>query len=218
MILLLACIPVLSAAGLRMTARRIGRVPGTRFAVLFTVSTTGFSTMALQIGLLFAFQSIYGFVYEMVGLIVAIFMGGLALGTLFSHRYITNKASLRTLSNVQALIALMSVLFAVVLPQSAAVQSQTTVFLLFSTLTLLAGVINGVDFPLAAACYMALRQQPERASGTVYGVELFGACAGAAVVSVIVVPILGIVASFFLAAIANGTAYGVLLISGRSYA
>ncbi len=216
--LLLAGIPVLSAAGLRMTAGRIGREPGTRFAVLFTVFTTGLSTMALQIGLLFAFQSIYGFVYEMVGLIVAIFMGGLALGTLLSHRYVADKASLRTLSHVQALIALVSVLFAIVLPRSAAVPSQTTVFLLFSTLTLLAGVINGVDFPLAAACYMALRRQPERASGTVYGVELLGACVGAAVVSVVVVPVLGIVASCFLAAVANGTAYGVLRISGRSYA
>jgi len=217
-ILPLVCIPLLSVLGLRIAARRSGKRPDTLFAVLITVFTTGLSTMALQVALLFSFQSIYGFVYEMVGLIVAMFMGGLALGTFFTHRYVTNKANLRTLAGVQLLIALVASLIAFVLPGAAAVQSPAIVFLLFSTLTFVAGVINGVDFPLAAACYMALSQRAEKSTGTVYGVELFGACVGAALASAVVTPMLGIIACCLFAGIANGTAFVVLLICRRSYA
>jgi len=217
-VLPLVCLPLLVVLGLRMAAHRIGKKPDTLFAVLFTVFTTGLSTMALQIALLFSFQSIYGFVYEMVGLIVAIFMGGLALGTLFTHRYVTNKANLRTLAGVQLLIALVAGLIAMVLPSAAAVPSPAIVFLLFSALTFVAGVINGVDFPLAAACCMALSRHAEKSAGTVYGIELFGACVGAALASVVIAPMLGIIACCLLAGIANGTAFVVLLISRRSYA
>jgi len=217
-VLPLVCLPLLAVFGLRMTARHFGKKPDTNFAVLCTVFTTGLSTMALQIALLFSFQSIYGFVYEMVGLIVAIFMGGLALGTLITHRYVADKANLRTLAGVQLLIALVAGLVAVVLPRAAAVPSPAFVFLLFSALTFVAGLINGVDFPLAAACCMALNRRAETSAGTVYSVELFGACAGAVLASAVVAPIFGIIACCLLAGIANGTAFVVLLICRRSYA
>jgi len=75
-----------------------------------------------------------------------------------------------------------------------------------------------VDFPLAAACCMALSRRAEKSAGTVYGVELFGACVGAALASAVVAPMLGIIACCLLAGIANGTAFAVLLICRRSYA
>ena len=90
---------------------------------------------------------------------------------------------------------------------AAAAQSPPIVFLLFSMLTFVAGVINGVDFPLTAACYMALSKRAEKSAGTVYSVELFGACVGAALASAVVAPMLGIIACCLFAGIANGTAY-----------
>ena len=113
--------------------------------------------------------------------------------------------------------ALTACLIAVVLPNASAVQSPSIVLLLFFTLTFVAGVINGVDFPLAAACCMALNRCAEKSASIVYGVELFGACAGAALASVVIAPILGIIACCFFASIANGTAFVVLLICRRSY-
>ena len=82
----------------------------------------------------------------------------------------------------------------------------------------MAGVINGVDFPLVAACCMVLNQRAEKSAGTVYGVELFGACVGAALASAVIIPMLGIIACCLFAGIANGTAFVVLLICRRSYA
>ncbi len=214
-ILPLCAVPLLIVIGLRLFARVKKKNTAEGFAVLFTVFTTGLSTMALQIALLFSFQSIYGFVYEMVGLIVAVFMSGLALGAYFTNRYVKNKEEINTLAAVQLSIALLAVLIAVILPRAAAVQAPAVIFMFFSVLTFSAGLINGVDFPLSAACYMALNRSAERTAGTVYGIELFGACAGAALASAVVVPVLGIVACCLLAAVANGTAFVVLLLSGR---
>ncbi len=184
----------------------------TNFAVLFTVFTTGFSTMAMQIALLFSFQSIYGFIYEMVGLIMALFMCGLSLGAFLTHRYITPKSNLNLLAAMQLVIAMLALLIAVLLNWAAGVPSPAIIFALFSSLTFTAGLINGIDFPLSAACYMSLQGQAEKTAGTVYGLELVGACIGAALASVVVAPILGILACCVLAAIVNFTAFVVLLI------
>ncbi len=185
-----------------------------RFAVLTAVFTTGLSTMALQIALLFAFQSIYGFVFEMVGLIVAIFMAGLALGSALTHRFVPDPADRRLLTAVQGLVALVAVGIGGALPWAGGLEGAAEVFVLFASLTFVAGLLNGVDFPLATACYLALERRPERATAAVYGVELVGACCGAALASVAVAPVLGIVACCLLAAFANGTAFIVLLVGG----
>ena len=216
-ILPIAFIPLLLALGLRWARKGDGRRRAADFAILFTVFTTGLSTMSLQVALLLSFQSIYGFVYEMVGLITAIFMGGLALGAYGSHRYVADKTNLRTLAIVQAFMALLAVVIAVTLPPAAALSSPPAVFLLFSVLTFGAGLANGIDFPLAVACYLALHRRVERSTGTVYGVELFGACVGAIGASVAVAPIHGIVACCLLAGIASGTACVVILISGGDW-
>ncbi len=196
---------------------RPGQRTGVSFAVLFTVFTTGLSTMTMQVALLFSFQSIYGFIYEMVGLIVALFMFGLALGAFFTQRHVADKTNLRTLALVQLLMALLACLMAFILPWAGAIPSAAVVLTLFSTLTFAAGLINGMDFPLATACSMAQTGKAEQSAGKIYGMELMGACVGAAAASAVVAPVLGIAACFYLAAAANGTAFLTLLISRSSH-
>lgn len=189
----------------------------TRFALLLTIFTTGFSTMALQVTLLFTFQSNYGFIYEMVGLVVAIFMGGLALGAFFSHHRIHNKTYMPTLAGVQLMMALWSALMAFLLPRTVGIQSPSLLFFYFSLLTLGAGAINGIDFPLATASFMALNNRAEKSAALVYAVELFGACLGAALTSTVIVPILGISKSCLLAALVSFVAGLVLMLAADTH-
>ena len=200
---------------LRLRRHRKATGPDRQLAVGLAVFTTGLSTMAMQIALLFAFQSLYGFVYEMIGLIIAIFMAGLASGTAMTHARVRERASLKALAWVQGGIALFALLIALTLPLSALLPSGTAVFAFFAALTFTAGLLNGIDFPLTAAAFRAVNRRPERSAGLVYGIELAGACAGAALASVLVAPIMGIVACFLLAAIVNGTALAALLIARR---
>ena len=204
---------IVLGAALRLAGRLGGCRPDRPYAIGLAVFTTGLSTMALQIALLFSFQAVYGFVYEMVGLIVAIFMAGLAAGAAVTHRWVRNKGDTAILATVQLAIAVTAGLIALVLPRAAALESPAVVFMLFSALTLVAGFLNGLDFPLAAECFRALNRRAEKSAGLVYGVELAGACVGAAIASAVVAPIIGIVACCLMAAIANLAAAAVLLVS-----
>jgi spermidine synthase len=204
----------LAAAGWLRAGRRKRTLAGPRFAVLFAVFTTGLSTMALQVALLFAFQSVYGFVYEMVGLIVAIFMAGLALGATLTRVLVRDPSDRRVLAAVQAAVALAALAVAWALPWAGGLDSAAGVFAAFAACTFLSGVLNGADFPLAAAAYLALDPRPERSTAVVYAVELAGACIGAALASAVVAPVLGLVACCLLAASANAAAFAVLGVSG----
>lgn len=55
---------------------------------LVALATTGFTGIALEIVLLYAFQNIYGYIYERMGVIVAVFMVGLAVGGHIANRII----------------------------------------------------------------------------------------------------------------------------------
>jgi spermidine synthase len=191
---------------------RAGAAP--RFAVLFAVFTTGLSTMTLQIALLFAFQSVYGFVYEMVGLIVAIFMAGLALGATFTRVLVRDPTDRRVLAAVQAAVAATALGIAWALPWAGGLASAAGVFVAFAACTFVSGVLNGADFPLATASYRTLGRSPEGSTAAVYAVELAGGCLGAALASAVIAPILGLVACCLLAAWANATAFVVLGVSG----
>ncbi|TVR58095.1 MAG: spermine synthase [Spirochaetaceae bacterium] len=194
-----------------------------RFAVFTAVFTTGISTMSIQIALIFVFQSVYGFVYEMVGVIVAIFMAGLAVGTIVVRARFGETANARMLAAIQLAITVFSLVVAVLLPWTTTIPSPTGAFVVFATITFLAGALNGADFPLAVACRLKARPGTEKATGAVYGTELFGACLGSLIAGVVLAPIFGIVACCIFASLANAAAFLTLVISesskaGRVYA
>jgi spermidine synthase len=71
------------AAGAGMMRGRAGLA---RAALTWSVATTGFATMALEIVLLYTFQSLYGYVYGQVGLVIGVFMFGLVIGSWAMNR------------------------------------------------------------------------------------------------------------------------------------
>ncbi len=207
--------PVGLAFGIALLLRLLAgkRSWGRRYGVQAAVFTTGLSTMALQIAILFAFQSVYGFVYAMIGLIVALFMAGLLCGAWSAQRWIKRKDNRRLLAAVQAGIALFAVAIVFALPGFAAWPSAVAIFTGFALTTFVAGLLNGVDFPLTVACHCAVTGRADTSTGVVYGGELLGACLGAVLASAVIAPVLGITACCWLAAIANATACGILLIT-----
>ncbi len=211
-------LPLIIVLILRVGWRQRKKQLDTRFAVIFAVFTTGLSTMAMQIALIFSFQSVYGFIYEVIGIIIAIFMCGLALGAYLANRHIKTKSNLNILALVQIIVFLLAGLIAVFLPLSARIPSPVLIFILFSMFTFVAGIVNGLDFPLAIACYAKLNRQIEKSTGIVYAIELVGACVGAVLASAIIAPMMGVVACCFLAAIAAFLAFLTILASRRSYA
>jgi len=196
--------------------KQLGGSNRQRMAVLFSVFSTGFSVMVLQICLIFAFQSVYGFVYEVIGVISALFMGGLAAGTLVSNRHLRGHINSTTLVYVQLALAIFGIIMAVGLPMIIQLQVLPLIFIAFSLLLIMAGTLNGLSFPIASGILLSLSKRADQSAGFVYSGELIGACAGAILASVVMVPIWGMIMGSLVAAFANISAMTVLLISRRS--
>jgi len=165
--------------------------------LLWAVVVTGFSQIALEIIIILCFQIIYGYLYYAIGMIITAYMIGLALGgwmiTVVMGR-ITRP--LRLLLMVQAGVALYALgclplilgLHQGALPPSLAGAIER----IFPFLTLVAGLLGGLHFPLANKVYLGQQEAIGRIGGLIYGLDLAGSAAGALVVSVILLPIVGI--------------------------
>jgi spermidine synthase len=160
------------------------------WAIPLTIATIGLAEMVLEVVILFAFQVLHGTVYAEVSLIVTAFMAGLALGGTMSNRLLPSLSSpsiggiRRTLVVVQVTIACYSGIFPLIL--SLPIPVPTVVFPL---LALVAGVLTGMAFPLAAAL---MKGGIGRVAGSLYGADLIGGCLGALLGAVLFVPVFGI--------------------------
>ncbi len=199
---------------LRLFPRIKGGRGGRGYAVGLSVFVIGFSSMVMEVTLLFAFQSVYGYVFEQIGLIVALFMGGLALGGMLCERYVRRKGDLRMMAGVQVGFLLFAGMLAVGMPAAASLRTPALTFMFFAASTFIAGMLNGAHYPLAGTCRQHLSGLCERSAGFIYAVELVGACMGAALTGVALAPILGLAGACMVAGTLNITAVVVLWIAG----
>jgi spermidine synthase len=142
--------------------------------IYYSIFTTGFSGMSFVLTVILVYQSIYGYVYEMIGILAATFMIGLWAGALM-FRYA--KMALKMLFYLELLtitLALSATLFFNAEP-------------LFYVLILLSGTITGGQFSTANISI----GEPE-AGGRLYAIDLIGSFLGAFVPSMILIPLFGV--------------------------
>ena len=177
--------------------RKISGKTMTRGPILGVVVTTGFFGTAMSILLIFSFQTLYGYTYQWIGLLVAFFMVGLALGSYLMTRSIEKIQSLhRALIGVEALIllscALSGLLFGLLYSAPAEVFGFQGIRVGFLAISLLSGFWVGFEFPLCSRAMTRNGKSVGRPAGILYASDLIGAWLGALLVGVILVPILGI--------------------------
>lgn len=183
---------------------------------LFSAACAGFSQMAFQMILLFSFQVIYGYLFYKVGMLFTFFMLGLALS---SYRMSSEMEGLKRITPLFALLQTGVVLFALILPASLQLFSLTKVRFVslfgeiayFPLVSFLSGFFGGSIFPLANKLYIAGEKEgPGTAAGLTYGFDLLGACFGAVLSSVFLIPILGIFKTCLFIALLNLTCLAML--------
>jgi spermidine synthase len=188
------------AAAILLLGRRCGwNVPA-------VVAISGFSGMTIQVVVILAFQSLHGYVYGQLGLIIAAAMGGMALGAWGAELLGWRGSRIPWLSLTQALLAL----FAVALPPLFS-RPLLAPAALFPPLALVAGALGGAIFaqavtkalPGVAEAPPATGVDPGRVAGTLYAVDLVGGCLGAVVAAGFLVPLLGIPRTCVLLALLN---------------
>jgi spermidine synthase len=180
-----------------------------------SMATTGFVTMALSILWLFSFQNLYGYVYQRIGWIVALFMAGLVVGSLTSVAWARRKirppkATARDgllcsrLIAVDLLLALLSLAAPPVLTLMASLQGSRLDLLVVeggvSLLVAVTGLLCGAAFAFGGGLQLRLRGEAATAAGSVVGADHAGACFGALATGILLVPVYGVVATAFLLA------------------
>ncbi len=152
----------------------------------------GFAASSIEVLLLIAFQVLYGYVYEVLGLVVTVFMAGLAVGAFWRIKIIP-RASIVQYAMVQMAVAMYCFLLPVVLLMLQQVQgSAAIVHGSIVLLTFAIAVLVGVEFSVAADLR---RGQPQRVASELYGVDSIGSALGALLVAVVLIPVFGIVAA-----------------------
>ncbi len=147
-------------------------------AITMTIFTTGFYGMVTALILIIALQSLYGYIYHLIGLLISSFMVGLWVG----GAKIKASSILKIELGILIYCSTMVLLFA-----------NSLLFLpLIIVLNFLAGVLVGVEFAVANEVYLKMGLQLEKSAGVLYASDLLGAWLGALTVCIILIPSLGI--------------------------
>jgi spermidine synthase len=198
-------VPIIGATLLWLiVVKLVGKGKGV--VVPMAIATTGFTGMTADLIIVFAFQTLYGYVYHWIGLIITAFMVGLSLGGLLMTRRL---AVIQEGQSVLLRLELAIVLFWALMPLAlSTVFSHITHPLIFSSiqwgllaLNALAGFLVGAQFPLANKMWLKGREGRRGTTGALYASDLVGAFVGSMVVSVVLIPVLGILETCLLAAI-----------------
>ena len=177
-------------------------------AALSSVAATGFTLMALQVFLLLAFQSIYGYVYHQLAILIGLGMAGIAFGSWLAmlRTGSDNRSSCRAMAAMQFLLALSCpafILAASLLAKSAGpAATWISTELLFPALAALSGLLGGYQFPTATEIYLN-GDNRHRTLGALYAVDLLGGCAGALILSTYLIPVFGLWRTAWLCAAIN---------------
>lgn len=178
------------------------------------VAAMGFTSLGLEMVLLLAFQAIYGYVFKQLAIIIAGFMVGMALGSWRGLRATSDSAlgsgnskGLGRLAELQFLASITPLLLFWLLNGLAATRNPPSVILvsqiLFPCLAVLCGFLGGYQFPVASRIFFSEAKAAASSPGTLYAVDLAGACLGALVLSSYLVPIFGFQRTSWLMGIVN---------------
>jgi len=180
-----------------------------RLSLPYAIFTTGIAGMIFNLAVIFTFQTFYGYLYHEIGLLIAIFMFGVALSSFTITRRMDGmeRTSLLFLS-----IEIMIVLFSLLFPLVFSIPSQhlentaisLLIYVLFLVMSFLSGAWIGLQFPLATKIYL---DPPSKGmtlghtAGLLYGADLLGGFWGGLFGGILLLPILGLKESCIVMAI-----------------
>ncbi len=182
------------------------------FSMLSCIASTGFAGMLLNLILIFAFQVYYGYIYQWIGVLVAVFMAGAAMGSFMMTRWIkTAEKSFRLLCFFDGAVIMLSLLLAFSLRENFIYTwSAYASFLIFF---LISGTFVGAEFPLACRLYLKSPQDASLAGSVLYFADLTGAWGAGLLGGVFFIPILGVFKSCMLLAVLKTTSLFLLIVA-----
>lgn len=188
-----------------------------RGAVIGGVAAAGLAGMTLEVCLLFAFQVLRGHIYSQVGVLVAVFMAGVAAGTWIEGRALAaqrrpQRRWLAWLIAGAAVTAITPLLLSIL--QVSAAASGWLSAAVIAALIAAGGAMVGALFPLA----VRMLGESAKAAGAVYAADVAGAAVGAFAAAVVVLPLVGLPGTCWIAAaiLCAMAVVGALILGGAA--
>jgi spermidine synthase len=183
--------------------------------ITLSIVTTGFAGMMFDLMIIFAFQSIYGYVFSWIGVLVASFMAGAACGALLITTVLEQiKNHLKVFRTIELAIIGFSIAFPFVflaIPTDPGNSGASFLFKgLFLTLSFISGLLTGSQFPLANKLYLRKRRSLSETAGLLYAADLLGGWFGGIVGAVVLLPVLGLTGTCLTVALLKLTSFTVI--------
>ena len=166
-------------------APEAGVVADSPFDGYFLVFSTGAAAMAFSIILMFMYQSVFGSIFLYAGLISALFMLGLSMGSLATGHRIAKKGKIGR-GTIAVIMCLHAGLMATVVRLPFALPRGA-----FAVLFLLSGLFGGIYVPLVAAQLRAAGISDRAAGGVIELSDHLGGAVGSLITGLVLLPVFG---------------------------
>ena len=191
-----------------------------RQSITYAIFTTGLVGMIFNLAVIFTFQTFYGYLYQQIGLLIAIFMLGVALSSFFiTYRLDRIKRDSLLFLKIEIVVILFSFLFPFVFSIPSQYLDKKAVSLLiypvFLIMSFFSGAWIGLQFPLASKIYLGTPLKGEtlgHTAGLLYGADLLGGFFGGLFGGILLLPILGLKESCFMMAVIKISSFVLFLI------
>lgn len=193
-------------------------VPLFRIILFWAILSTGFTAMGMEILLLFAFQNIFGYLYSMIGFIVALFMCGLMLGAYSGISYIKKMSSvsscIKLLLIIECIIPIVAFLIFPFIHWIQDIPSPTNIKINFFILVMVCGYLTGAEFPVAVHLFSGKDTKIGFSSGILDAADHLGAFLGAVCAGTFFLPLIGTQNTTFMIGLINVSSF-ILVSSAR---
>ena len=168
-----------------------------RAGIPLSIITTGFAGMIFDLMLIFTFQSIYGYVFSWIGLLVASFMAGAACGAMLITIVLARiKNCFKLFIKIELAIICFSIGCPFIFLAVHEYLGSPGVFffrMLFLVISFICGLLIGSQFPLANKIYLRNSTSLSKTAGLLYASDLLGGWFGGIIGAVVLLPVLGLV-------------------------
>lgn len=172
--------------------------------------TGGFTASSVGIMIILAFQVFYGYVFRVAGIMIMLFMAGLALGSLFRSK-IFREATIAGYIRIQLTIGLYALGFPfIIIALHLTEMPDLVIYSIMGLLTLVIAVLAGMEYSIASFLQTA---DIGRVTSKNYSADLFGSALGAFLTSVFLLPLAGIIYTSLMLALLNFISIIFLVIS-----
>jgi len=180
-----------------------------KFSIPYAIFASGIADMMLDLAIILTFQVLYGYLYFQIGLLITVFMIGIASSSFYITRrldQIERPDRLFLMTEILFIIFSLILPFALILPSFHLEKPLVyeALYGSFLTMSFICGMLVGLQFPLATKLYLMAYSNEIRigpTAGLLYGADLFGGFWGALFGGVLFFPILGLKESCFIMAI-----------------